>query len=104
MRSIFTNLYLFIILLLCISCTEKSAEQKDNLVFRYNENAAVNSLDPAFTKIRPSIWVANQLFNGSRQTVKRILLHCVAMFIFIKMACLVRIVHAPLQQEILLTA
>jgi ABC-type transport system substrate-binding protein len=64
MRSIFTNLYPFVILLLLIACTEKSAEQKDNLVFRYNENAAVNSLDPAFAKIRPSIWVANQLFNG----------------------------------------
>ena len=33
-------------------------------MFRYNENAAVNSLDPAFAKIRPSIWVCNQLYNG----------------------------------------
>ncbi|RZJ71644.1 MAG: ABC transporter substrate-binding protein [Flavobacterium sp.] len=55
-------LYLFLILL-TISCGRTKAE-RSNLVFRYNENAAVNSLDPAFAKIRPSIWVSNQLFNG----------------------------------------
>lgn len=46
------------------SCADKANDQHDNLVFRYNENAAVNSLDPAFAKIRPSIWVCNQLYNG----------------------------------------
>lgn len=46
------------------SCGKSNTESRDHLVFRYNENAAVNSLDPAFAKIRPSIWVCNQLFNG----------------------------------------
>jgi len=64
MRYILKYLYPVTFLLLFISCSKKTEGQRDNLVFRYNENAAVNSLDPAFAKIRPSIWVANQLFNG----------------------------------------
>ena len=51
-------------LLLFTSCGKSKSENRDHLVFRYNENAAVNSLDPAFAKIRPSIWVCNQMFNG----------------------------------------
>lgn len=54
----------FVALLVFTSCQKKADTSRDNLVFRYNENAAVNSLDPAFAKIRPSIWVCNQLFNG----------------------------------------
>ena len=54
-------------ILLCsflFSCGSDKDASNDHLVFRYNENAAVNSLDPAFAKTRPSIWVCNQLFNG----------------------------------------
>jgi len=58
------SLYSLLILLLLISCGKENEKNRDNLVFRYNENAAVNSLDPAFAKIRPSIWVCNQLYNG----------------------------------------
>ena len=64
MRSIFKYLQIIIFLLLFASCFNKPGSGNDNLVFRYNENAAVNSLDPAFAKIRPSIWVCNQLYNG----------------------------------------
>lgn len=64
MHPIFKYLQIIIFLLLFASCTNKSASGNDKLVFRYNENAAVNSLDPAFAKIRPSIWVCNQLYNG----------------------------------------
>jgi peptide/nickel transport system substrate-binding protein len=64
MRQILNYLYLLPILLLFTACSKKADTSKDNLVFRYNENAAVNSLDPAFAKIRPSIWVCNQMFNG----------------------------------------
>lgn len=46
------------------SCKKDNDNSRDKFVFRYNENAAVNSLDPAFAKIRPSIWVCNQLFSG----------------------------------------
>ncbi len=62
--KILQTLFSLFILLLFFSCAKKEKESRDNLVFRYNENAAVNSLDPAFAKIRPSIWVCNQLFNG----------------------------------------
>ncbi|MEL1246239.1 ABC transporter substrate-binding protein [Flavobacterium sp. DGU11] len=62
--KILQTLFSLFILSLLFSCTKKEEESRDNLVFRYNENAAVNSLDPAFAKIRPSIWVCNQLFNG----------------------------------------
>lgn len=58
------RIFSILLLSLFFSCTKKEEEFRDNLVFRYNENAAVNSLDPAFAKIRPSIWVCNQLFNG----------------------------------------
>ncbi len=64
MRQILNYLYFIPFLLLFASCAKKAEDSKDSLVFRYNENAAVNSLDPAFAKIRPSIWVCNQLFNG----------------------------------------
>lgn len=64
MGNFLKYLYIAAILLIVISCSEKADNSRDNLVFRYNENAAVNSLDPAFAKIRPSIWVCNQLFNG----------------------------------------
>ncbi|MFL9843791.1 ABC transporter substrate-binding protein [Flavobacterium rhizosphaerae] len=63
MPKIFTFIFLILIIFFT-SCKNTPGTEKDNLVFRYNENAAVNSLDPAFAKIRPSIWVCNQLYNG----------------------------------------
>lgn len=64
MRSIFCKFLIIFLSALLISCGENKTYNRDHLVFRYNENAAINSLDPAFAKIRPSIWVCNQLFNG----------------------------------------
>ena len=64
MKSIIYYISICCLILFFSSCAKTSTENRDNLVFRYNENAAVNSLDPAFAKIRPSIWVCNQLFNG----------------------------------------
>lgn len=64
MRQILKYLHLFAFLALLASCNGTTQKSNDNLVFRYNENAAINSLDPAFAKIRPSIWVCNQLYNG----------------------------------------
>ncbi len=64
MKSIIHYISICCLLSFFASCTKSNTETHDNLVFRYNENAAVNSLDPAFAKIRPSIWVCNQLFNG----------------------------------------
>lgn len=64
MRDTLHKIILLIAFCALTSCGKETSEAKDHLVFRYNENAAVNSLDPAFAKIRPSIWVTNQLFNG----------------------------------------
>lgn len=64
MKSIITYISICCLIFTFTSCSKGSDENRDHLVFRYNENAAVNSLDPAFAKIRPSIWVCNQLFNG----------------------------------------
>lgn len=58
------NYWLLIVSLLVISCSSKKQEQKDNLVFRYNEHANITTLDPAFAKDLRTIWVTNQLFNG----------------------------------------
>ncbi|MFZ9754852.1 MAG: ABC transporter substrate-binding protein [Bacteroidia bacterium] len=33
-------------------------------VFRYNEDASVNTLDPAFAKSQSELWIVSQLFNG----------------------------------------
>uniref|UniRef100_UPI00404932DB ABC transporter substrate-binding protein n=1 Tax=Flavobacterium sp. TaxID=239 RepID=UPI00404932DB len=46
------------------SCQKKATENKDHLVFRYNEIANITSLDPAFAKTQSNIWACNQLFNG----------------------------------------
>lgn len=52
------------IFLLFISCGSKSDSNKDHLVFRYNEYANINTLDPAFSRTLQDNSVNNQLFNG----------------------------------------
>ncbi|MCF7561369.1 ABC transporter substrate-binding protein [Sabulilitoribacter multivorans] len=47
-----------------LSCNDSSTSSKDHLVFRYNEHANINTLDPAFSRTLQDTWVANQLFNG----------------------------------------
>ena len=36
----------------------------DSLIFSYNEDATLATLDPAFIKSQSEIWVAQQLYNG----------------------------------------
>ena len=36
----------------------------DKKIFRYNESAGINTLDPAFAKDQAHIWVCSQLYNG----------------------------------------
>jgi peptide/nickel transport system substrate-binding protein len=36
----------------------------DTLIFRYNEDATVGTLDPAFIKSQSEIWIAQQVFNS----------------------------------------
>lgn len=52
---------LILILPFVISC---NSEEKADDVFKYNETAGVLTLDPAFAKDLPHIWVCNQLYNG----------------------------------------
>ena len=58
---------LFTLLVLSItlfSCSSKKNENKEQLVFRYNEHKNIGSLDPAFSKDLADIWATHQLFNG----------------------------------------
>lgn len=45
------------------SCSTKK-DTKNYKIFRYNQNGGLSSLDPAFAKNQPNIWVVNQLYNG----------------------------------------
>ena len=53
--------FIFTFFMLC--CSDKSSD--GNLsIFKYNESAGINTLDPAFAKDQATIWATNQLFNG----------------------------------------
>lgn len=47
-----------------VSCQDSRNEDRDHLVFRYNEHTNIASLDPAFARNASTIWATNQLFNG----------------------------------------
>lgn len=55
---------IFFLAIVSVSCNKKDAEIQDHLVFRYNENANISSLDPAFSRNLPNIWPSLQLYNG----------------------------------------
>src|SRR5690554_566704 len=58
---------LFFILLLSIvfgACNSHKQTGDENKVFRYNESANIQTLDPAFSRNQAIIWPCNQLFNG----------------------------------------
>ena len=63
MNKIVIKIVLLLIVLVFFSCSINSND-KDHLVFRYNEHKNISSLDPAFAKDNADIWVVNQLFNG----------------------------------------
>ena len=47
-----------------VACSSNNRNNKDHLVFRYNEHKNIGSLDPAFSKDLADIWATHQLFNG----------------------------------------
>jgi peptide/nickel transport system substrate-binding protein len=47
-----------------LSCGKKVSKFDDSQVFRYNQHANINTLDPAFSKDLRTIWATSQLFNG----------------------------------------
>ncbi|MGO3237403.1 MAG: ABC transporter substrate-binding protein [Psychroflexus halocasei] len=59
-------LHFFIIIFIAtalFSCTSNQKEERDHMVFRYNEHANITSLDPAFAKDQRNIWACEQLYN-----------------------------------------
>lgn len=45
-------------------CSSDNNSKRDHLVFRYNEQYQISTLDPAFARNPSIIWPVNQLFNG----------------------------------------
>lgn len=66
--STFKNHFLIVasiqLMLLVFSCSSDISENKNHLVFRYNEQYQISTLDPAFARNPSIIWPTNQLFNG----------------------------------------
>ncbi len=50
--------------LLLVSCSPNETKSDGKKFFRYNQDSALNSLDPAFSKDQAGMWIANQLYNG----------------------------------------
>lgn len=46
------------------SCSNKTNNDNNHLVFRYNEHGNIPTLDPAFARNPQAIWPDNQLYNG----------------------------------------
>ena len=67
MKSIIHYISTLCIVLTFVSCGKDSTENKDHLVFRYNESSNITSLDPAFSKVQSNIWACNHIFNGLLQ-------------------------------------
>jgi len=64
---------------LFFSCGNNSKKNNDHLVFRYNEFANINTLDPAFSRTLQDNSVCNQLFNGLVQLDDKLnILPCIA--------------------------
>lgn len=51
-------------LLLFTNCRQGQKQKETRTVFRYNDEAGISSLDPAYAVNQPNIWGCNQLFNG----------------------------------------
>ena len=62
MRSGFLLYILFYSLIFLSACGSKTSDNSS--VFRYNENAGITSLDPAFARGLENMWAVNQLFDG----------------------------------------
>lgn len=52
------------IIIFLFSCANNKKTNKDYLVFRYNEYANINTLDPAFSRTLQDNSINNQLYNG----------------------------------------
>lgn len=64
MKSLFYYISTVCLVFILFSCGNKANELDNNLVFRYNESANIQTLDPAFSRNQAIIWPCNQLFNS----------------------------------------
>ncbi len=64
MKSIIYYISIICVLIVFSACAEKNKQEENLQVFRYNENANIQTLDPAFARNMAIIWPCNQLFNG----------------------------------------
>ncbi len=64
MKYLSYSILLFSSVLAFTACSEKKTRFTDNDVFRYNESANIQTLDPAFARNMAIIWPCTQLFNG----------------------------------------
>lgn len=53
-----------LLLFFFIACSNNSDKDRSHLVFRYNEDGNITSLDPAFSRNLENIWATTHLFNG----------------------------------------
>ena len=57
------NLGVFVLIVLQ-GCNSSQKQDREHLVFKYNEHSNIATLDPAFARNPQTIWPSNQLFNG----------------------------------------
>ena len=62
--------FFVVIIFFCACGNEYSNENLT--IFKYNESAGINTLDPVFAKDQATIWATNQLFNGLVQLDKNL--------------------------------
>lgn len=60
---LFHSFFYCMLIGLVASCSKNESEDRNHLVFRYNEHANISSLDPAFAKDQRNIWACHQLYN-----------------------------------------
>ena len=67
MPRIIKNIFCTLCIIALYSCHFK-ADDKEKKVFNLNFDQSLTSLDPAFARNQPAIWMMNQLFNGLVQS------------------------------------
>ncbi len=60
----FSNGLFFLLITILLAGCGKSSENKEKVIFRYNEAAGITSLDPAFSRSLENIWGVHQMFNS----------------------------------------
>lgn len=64
MKSIYSKRCFIALVLTFTACKNDEITIEDRQIFRYNETANIQTLDPAFARNMAIIWPCNQLFNG----------------------------------------